>query len=338
MVFGYTAGVVTGFLLTAVPNWTGRLPVAGWRLGALFMLWLAARIAMALSAYTGIWLAATLDIGFLIAVTALLVREITHGKNWRNLPVSIITGMLAVASALSHFGAATGLPDGIGLRLGIATVCTLIALIGGRIIPSFTRNWMVKKSLAPLPAPFSRFDRFAIASAALALVSWTLWPHAKVSGGLLLLAAIIHLARLVRWRGIATFSDPLVTILHIGYFWLPAGFAFLGTSIIHPGLVPGAVALHGLTAGAIAVMTTAVMTRASLGHSGRPLRADAITITIYGLINLGALLRVSSPWLPVDYATATMTAGLVWGAGFLLFAVAYGPLLLGAPKKAGQKK
>ncbi len=328
MIFGYGAGVIAGFLLTAVANWTGRPAVRGWRLGLLLALWAAARVAMAMSQQTGLLLAALLDSGFLVTITAVLIREISAAKNWRNLPVCVATGMLAVASALSHFGA--GLPAGIDLRLGIAAICTLIILVGGRIIPAFTRNWMVKMGHDKLPAPFARFDRAAIAAAAIALLSWTVMPRAQISGALLLLAAVFHLARLVRWRGAATLSEPLVTILHIGYLWLPAGFALLGASIVNPALVPATVALHGLTAGAIAVMTIAIMTRATLGHCGRPLHADGITVVIYLLINFGALARISAPWLPLDYATSTLAAGLIWGGGFALFAVSYGPLLLAA--------
>jgi len=164
MLYGYVAAAIAGFLLTAIPNWTGRMPLHGMPLLALASLWLAGRLAMASSGLIGAGLAGIVDVTFLAALVALVLREITSGGNWRNLPVAAIVGLFALSNLLSHAEALDWLPDdGLGKRLGIAVVIALISLIGGRITPSFTRNWLVKQDANSLPAQFGVVDRLALA-------------------------------------------------------------------------------------------------------------------------------------------------------------------------------
>ena len=213
------------------------------------------------------------------------------------------------------------------MRAGFAIVLVLIALIGGRIIPAFTRNWLVQQGFEKsAPVMFNRFDRVAIAAAAIGLAAWTASPYSPVVGLLLLAAGLLHVLRLGRWSGLLTLSNPLLFILHIGYAWLPIGLCLLGVSILGSP-VPSTTALHALAAGAMGTMTLAVMTRATLGHTGRPLIADRWTIAIYILVTIGAVLRVASPFLPLDYLLVLRLAGAAWGGAFLLFALAYGPKL-----------
>lgn len=330
MLFGYLGAVICGFLLTAIPNWTGRLPIAGAGLAALWTLWFAARLAMLYSATVGGMIAFILDVGFFLVLAAVAAREVIAAKN-RNLPIVIIILLFAVASAVDH-GEALGhiAPDGLGWRAGLSLVLMLIGLIGGRIIPSFTRNWLVKNGATTgLPGQPDRFDMASLAVLATSLASWTIMPDAEISGVLLLVAGLWHIARLARWSGFRTARDTLVLILHISYAWLPIGLLLLGAGILGAD-IPASSALHALTAGAMASMTLAVMTRATLGHTGRALHADGWTTAIYALVTLGALLRVAAPWLPIDYMRAIELAGAAWGGAFLLFVIAYGPKLLGA--------
>lgn len=327
MLFGYVAAVVAGFVLTAVPNWTGRLPIRGVPLAMLFGLWLAGRIAVACSAWLGAPLAALVDVAFLACMSGLVLREIAAGRNWRNLPVATALALLALANALAHLEPAAGLATGsIGHRLGIAVVLTLIGLIGGRVVPSFTRNWLAKRDAAP-PAPFGTPDKVALLALVIALLAWVIRPDAAVAGWLLVLAGVVHAVRLARWRGWRTTAEPLVLILHVGYAWLPLGLLLLGAQIALPGLGQLA-ALHALTAGAFGTMTLAIMTRASLGHTGRPLTAGGWTVAIYLAVVAGALLRVLSP-LFQDYRAALIAAAILWSGAFVLFAVVYGPMLSG---------
>jgi uncharacterized protein involved in response to NO len=138
----------------------------------------------------------------------------------------------------------------------------------------------------------------------------------------------MNVARLARWRGWTTLAEPLIVVLHLGYLWLPVAFGLLGMEILYPGIFRPGAGTHALTAGAAGTMTVAVMTRATLGHSGRPLTADRLTVVIYALIIAGALIRVTAPWLPVYRAELYVLAGLSWAAGFGLFCATYGRYFL----------
>ncbi|HET6520332.1 MAG TPA: NnrS family protein [Geminicoccaceae bacterium] len=331
MIFGFAMAAVAGFLLTAVPNWTGRMPLQGLPLAGLALLWLAGRAAVACSGQIGAAPAAAVDLAFPAVLLAAVLREILAGRNWRNLPVCAAVAVLLLANALTHL-AALGLAAtaGIGLRLGIATLTALIALIGGRVVPSFTTNWLKKRGETRLPAPFGPVDRAALALTLAALLVWTALPEAAPAAALALAAGLAQAVRVARWRGHRTLAEPLVWVLHLGYAWVPAGLLLLGIAGLWPAALPATAALHALTAGAVGTMTLAVMTRATLGHTGRPLTAGAGTTAIYLLVTAAAAGRVASPLLP-DLHLALLTAsGLCWVAAFGLFAAVYGPKLLAA--------
>jgi uncharacterized protein involved in response to NO len=336
MLFGFVGAVIAGFLLTAIPNWTGRLPIAGMPLAALFGLWLVARFAVLSSSVVGPLPAAFLDVGFYLVLAALAAREVLAAQN-RNVPVVAMVLLLGIANGVDHAAAAGMLTDDIaGVRAGIGLVILMISLIGGRIVPSFTRNWLARQGAKTgLPTQPGRFDLLTIGVTAMALASWlAAWPDELTTGLLLVSAAILQAARLVRWRGYRTFRDPLVVILHVGYGWVPIGLLLLGLGLIGTD-VPRTVAIHALTAGAMATMILAVMTRATLGHTGRELRADAGTTLLYALVTLGAALRVAAPVLPFDYLLLIKVSGALWAGAFLVFLIAYGPKLLG-PRPDGR--
>lgn len=331
MLFGYTGGVIVGFLLTAVPNWTGRLPVVGTPLALLFGLWLAGRAAMLAVALNGNLAAAVwpmiVDGLFLFAMAAVIWREVLAGRNWRNLPVAVMVTVLALANAGFHLEAEAGGVANLSTRLGLAVVTLLIAVIGGRVTPSFTRNWQIKRG-GRLPAVAGRFDIVTLVVTAAGLIAWSLAPAHPAAGALMLAAGGLNLVRLARWRGDATLAEPLVWILHLGYLWLATGLVLTGLSVATPGLVPPSAGVHALTAGAIGVMTLAVMTRASRGHTGRPLTAGKVEVAIYVLINAAALSRVAGSLLPSVYQPLLLVSSGLWSAAFLAFVIGYGPMLL----------
>jgi len=335
MLFGFLSGVIAGFLLTAIPNWTGRLPLNGTRLAALATLWFSARLAVLLSSFVGATLAALLDVGFLLTLAFVAAREVIKAKN-RNFPIVVAIGLFALADALDHAEAAGwDVPPGLGWRLGIAIVLVLIGLIGGRIIPSFTRNWLAKRgAVKGLPVQPNRFDIAVLGLTGLALAAWAAVPDAIVSAILLVLAGVAQAIRLGRWSGYKTAAEPLVLILHVAYAWVPVGLLLLGGSHFI-WCIPVSAATHALSAGAMASMSLAVMTRATLGHTGRELRADGWTRAIYLCVTLGALVRVVAPALPFDYQRSIEIAGTLWGGAFILFVLAYGPKLLG-PRPDGK--
>ena len=334
--FGTLGAIIAGFLLTAVPNWTGRLPVTGWPLGALALLWLAGRVMTTVTLGANWALVAAVDVAFPLTLAAMILREIMAGKNWRNLPVLILLAVFALANGLFHLDAAQGrfAAEGIGLRVGLGVAILMIALIGGRVVPSFTRNWLAAQREPARPAPpMQRFDIVVLVLTVLCLGLWVASPGGMVTGAALLLVGALHVVRLLRWRGWHTVSEPLVSVLHIGYAFVPLGALALGFAVLRPDMLSLAAAQHLWMAGAIGMMTLAVMTRATLGHTGRKLRAGPETITIYVLLGLSVLARLLADALPG--LPLIELAGIAWIGAFGGFAVIYGPMLLKAkPGKA----
>ena len=238
MLFGYVAAIATGFLLTAIPNWTERLPVNGYPLAGLGALWLAGRVAVAGSAIWGAGLAAVIDVAFLATLAAVAWREIAPGKNWRHLRVLIVLAVLIVSNIVFHLEAIERGNADYGIGLGIAAAIGLIMLVGGRIVPSFTHNWLVRYNPGRLPRQFARFDALALGTSALALALWIVLPQLAVSGVVLTIAGVLQAARLARWAGDRTFADRLVLVLHVGYAFVPIGFLLLGTAILWPSEWP----------------------------------------------------------------------------------------------------
>jgi uncharacterized protein involved in response to NO len=328
MVFGFAAATVAGFLLTAIPNWTGRMPLQGGPLAGLVTLWAIGRLGVLLSALCGAPVAAIADLCFPAAFLGVVAREILAGRNWRNLPMLAALSLLLIGNLLVHLDALGVAPTAeLGNRLGLATLWMLIALVGGRIVPSFTRNWLAKArpGTAP-PASAGRLDRAALAVTGLALALWVIAPDIAATSWAVLVAGAAVALRLSRWRGARTLREPLLLILHVGYGWLALGLLLLGANGL-AALLPATAALHALTVGAIGTMTLAVMTRASLGHTGRPLSAGPGTRTIYALITLAAVLRVLSPLAGDRVALVLWLAGAAWSGAFGLFAVLYGGVL-----------
>ncbi len=330
LIFGYALAAIAGFLLTAIPNWTGRLPLSGLPLALLFAAWVLGRGAVATSALLGPGLAAVLDLSFSALLLTVVTREILAGRNWRNLPMPLALALLFSANLLTHLEA-MGLTfsGAIGQRAGIAVILLLVSLIGGRILPSFTRNWMAKRAEAQLPVPFGRLDRVCLLITLLALVAWVAAPDGWPSGLALLTAGLAALARQLRWRSHRTGSEPLVWSLHIAYAWLTVGFILLGLGLLQPDWIAASAGLHALTVGAIGSMTLAVMTRATLGHTGRALKADRPTTAIYLLIGAAAATRIAAALAEEGYWVLLWSSSLAWIAAFALFTLHYGRMLLG---------
>jgi uncharacterized protein involved in response to NO len=328
MLFGFVMAAVAGFLLTAIPNWTGRLPVRGLRLAILAGLWLLGRLACLISADLPAWLAVLADLAFPTALLAVAAREIIAGRNWRNLPMTAPLALFIVADLLMHLESlGFAVPAGLGWRLAVGAPIVLISVIGGRIIPSFTRNWLSKRKNPRLPAPPDKLDTAAVALLAAALIAWAFLPEHRVSGALLIAAALLNAFRLSRWTGQATWAEKLLIILHVGYAWLVLGVALLGLSIFNIG-VPVASAIHALTAGATAIMILAVMPRVTLGHTGREVMANRATVAVFVFINAAAIIRVCASWHTEFMTILLLAAGACWIAAFGLFELVYGQMLL----------
>jgi uncharacterized protein involved in response to NO len=331
MVFGFGAAALAGFLLTAVPNWINSGPVRGPKLALLAAIWLAGRIA----AWTaGPALFAALDLAFLPALAAMIAPGIIVRSGKRNGVFVLLLAILWGADLAVHLEAlAIGYTALWGLMLGIAVLVTAISVIGGRIVPAFTIGGMRMAGRPLQITPSPRLDLAAILGVAgtgvLEAAGAPWWALAAVAG----FAALANAARLARWQGWRTLAVPLVWVLHLGYAWLVVGLALKALAAFD--LVPATAAVHAMTAGTIGTMVLAVMTRASLGHTGRPLEAGLGTVIAYVLVTIGAVLRVAGPLIG---GAAEMPlvgiSGVVWAAGYLVFAACYAPILL-TPRAPG---
>lgn len=326
LIYGFVPAALAGFLLTAVPNWTGRLPVTGMPLLALFLIWVAGRVAIFISDWIGAPLASAIDLSFLVVLAAVVAREIIAGKNTRNLKVLIAVALLIVGNAVFHAEVIWGLWSGYGNRIGIAAAILLIMLIGGRIIPSFTRNWLVRQGPGRLPIPFSKFDAAVMLVSGLALVSWVALPENTLTALLAVAAGVANAVRLARWAGDRTAAEPLVLVLHVAYAFIPVGFLLVAIAIWRPDVVILSGALHSWTAGAIGLMILAVMTRASLGHTGRPLTATLPITMAYAAVTVAGVARIVAAF---DVARESMLhlSATAWVLGFAGFAIIYAPIL-----------
>ena len=326
MLFGYSSAALAGFLLTAIPNWTGRLPVSGTPLALLFLVWLLGRLALIAPALVGLGWAVALDLAFLPLLFAICLREVVAGRKWRDLKV--LAGVLALALANGGFHALViwNGDTGLASRLAISAYVMLIGIIGGRVVPSFTRNWLAKRHVTALPAPYDRLDTIALVVGLAALACWVAWPEQWTTVPIALAAAALHAARLRRWQGWQTGEERLVLVLHLAYAAIPLGFIAMALAAI--GLLEATAALHVFTVGAIGLMTLAIMSRATRGHTGLPLTAPLLTGVSYAFMVAGAFLRQVAALVPDHYLTLVSLSGLCWMAAFSLYLVEYAPALV----------
>lgn len=331
MLFGYSSAVLAGFLLTAVPNWTGRLPVSGWPLAFLFSVWVAGRLVFLVPGLIGSTVAAVVDSLFLPLLLAICVREVVAGRKWKDLKVVGGLAALSLGNILFHLQVVLeGHPD-MAIKLAVSAYVVLVIIIGGRIIPSFTRNWIAKTGRTNFPTPYNNFDTVAILVGISALAAWVLLSEGPVVATLATTAFLLHSARLMRWRGWTTLPEHLVTVLHIAYVFVPLGF--LGIAVAALGILSPLAALHVLTVGTIASMMLAVMTRATRGHTGRVLTASRTTSAIYAAIVLAAVLRPAADLFPDQAQAFYAASGAAWLAAFGLYLTEYGPMLIRVRRK-----
>jgi uncharacterized protein involved in response to NO len=328
MLFGFVMAAIAGFLLTAIPNWTGRLPVSGAPLGGLAGLWLLGRLACLVSQALPLWLAIAADLAFPVVLVAVVARELIAAKNRSNMPMTLPVAVLGAANLLMHLeSAGLSVPPGLGWRVAVAAILVLVSVVGGRIIPSFTRNWLVARQIERLPSGHAIVDRIALGSLHAGSFGWAFFPAFRPIGAVLILAAAFNLWRLSRWQGARTASEPLLLILHIGYAWLCVGAGLLGASMLSDA-IPQTAGIHAITVGAIGTMILAVMTRATRGHTGRPLSADRSTAILYGCVTVAALIRIAAAFATDWTMPLIVVAACFWVAAFGFFVVRYGAMLL----------
>lgn len=329
MVFGFVPAALAGFLLTAVPKWTKTPRVQGGPLVALTALWLAGRVALLLAGWLPAAPVAVADLLFLPALALMVASPIVRSRSRRNYGFPLLLGLLAVANGLVHL-ALMGAPAPnalVALRLGVYVELVLVLVVAGRIVPNFTAS-AFERAGRDLPLRRSpSLDRLSLLMALAALTVDLLWPG-PVAGSLCLAAAALLALRLAGWRGLAARSDALVLVLHLSVAMVVLGFgarALADFGVATPGTAP----LHVFTTGGLGLTILAVMSRASLGHTGRGLSADGPLTAAYALVSLGALARGFLPYVggPVG-RYAVLAGGALWALGYLLFAARFAPILL----------
>ena len=332
MLVGFVMATIAGFILTAVATWTGRPALKGVPLAVLVLAWLVGRLAMGIAGMlSSVWVAA-LDMLFPLLLIAFVAREVFGGGSQRNYPIVFITVLLALFNFIYH-SSEMGLvhlslgADRIALYLMIHLVLLLITVISGRIVPSFSANWLKAHGQKRLPKTNALLDRLAILLTISTGLFAAFLPVSPVTGYLAFAAALAHGVRLIGWRGFATWSEPLLFVLHAAYLWLPLGYLLLGCAVFG-WLIPPTVALHALTMGATGFMVLAVTTRVALAHTGRKLHAARLTVCAYWILFLAIVLRVLSPFFG-NYLAVVDLAAIGWMLAFSIFTWVYWPILTG---------
>jgi len=329
MVYGFAAAGLAGFMLTAVPNWTGAPPLRGAPLAALALLWLVGRLAMTLTTVVPPRVAAGIDLAFIPALVLGVIGPLLRARKTRNLMLLIPLSVYWIGDWMmqAQFAGTGEDTAGTGSRIGIDVMLLMITVIGGRIIPTFTTNALRASGSSVAAVSVPLVDRSAIAAMALLIAVEAVTEMSALTGVIALTAAVLNAIRLTGWRGERTLRSPILWILHLGYLWLIVGLALKGAAALSD-TVPDSAALHALTVGAIGTMLLAVMSRAALGHTGRPLRAHAPTVGAYVLISVAAVLRVAAALIPSAYMDLLMASSTAWTVGFALFLWIYAPILV----------
>ena len=322
MLFGFAAGVVAGFLLTAVRAWTGLDTARGPLLGGLACLWLAARVLVWLAPYE---VFAVVDMLLLPAVGAVLLRVLWRAGNKRNMPLVGLLFAMALANGVFHLAVLQWLavPAMAALYAQMALVLMVVTVITGRVVPMFTRN--VTPGLVIQPAP--KLEQAVLAVTALALLLWVLEVPAWLAAPVALLAAVLHAWRLAHWHPQVTWRRPILWVLHVAYAWLPLSFVLL--ALAQWGWVAPSLAVHAMGVGVMGGLIIGMVTRTARGHTARPLQAGRAEVCAYVCVLLAAVVRVLLPALwPAAYVRALDVAALLWALGFALYLWVYTPWLL----------
>jgi len=321
MLFGFTLAVVTGFLLTAVRNWSGRPTPTGATLAAIALLWLAGRV-LVLTPYG--WAAAVVNVAFPIAVAVGIGIPLVRSGNRRNYFFMGLLALMAIAIASVHLAqlGVIALPGWVGIRIALDAVLFLMAVMAGRVVPMFTNNGVPGAGAQRHPA----VERAALGSVLVLLAADAAGISGPVLIAVLAFAAFAHAVRLALWRPWNTLRTPLVWVLHFAYAWIVIYLALRAFAEL--AVMPVPLATHALTIGAIGMLTIGMMTRTARGHTGRPLVADRYEVACYLLVLAAAVVRVFGPLIaPSAYMGAVALSAILWSGGYALYAVRYWPVL-----------
>jgi len=326
MLFGFAVAVICGFLMTAALNWTGLATPQGALLGALALLWLAARIAglWVLSQPEHYWVYALLDVSLLPAVATALLRLLVRVGQRRHYPLVGILFALTAANGVFHLSQmGLPLPGWRALYAALALIVMIEIIMAGRVVPAFTANATPGLRLKLR----AWLEGLTLSTTALGLTLWVCAPGLSQTAACVLgLAAVCHIGRQWQWAPWVTRDRPILWILHASYAWISVGCALLAWALWHNQSI--SLGVHALAVGATGGLIIGMITRTARGHTGRPLVASQPEVLAYALVMLAALVRVFWPLLaPEHIAMALTTATVLWSTAFLLYLWVYTPWL-----------
>lgn len=330
MVFGFTVAVIAGFLLTAIPNWTSTQPINGIKLILLVGLWLAGRVAMNTSLFSTT-VTAIVDSAFLPALVCMLAPALIRAKAFTNMAFLVILGVLATFNILIHLSLLQWVDIDVTNMLFfiIHLVIVMIAVIGGRVIPFFTQNGLMFEGVRVEVIRQPLIDKAALGlTLLLAVVGFFQNFDGNVFAGLALITAVAHIVRLSRWHGLKTINIPILWILHLGYCWLVVGLILEGLHIWFYALSIHLV-MHAFTIGAIGTMILGMITRVSLGHTGREIKAPIPIVVAYIVLQIAVAVRMlGGVFFENLYTESVVISGVLWAVAFAIFTVVYLPILI----------
>jgi uncharacterized protein involved in response to NO len=335
MVFGFGTAAISGFLLTAVPQWTGSSPLSGARVGLLFLLWVSGRLAFLVGPTPAAL--ALIDLSYLPVLVATVTLPMMRGGKTKNLVFPLLLTAMWIGNLLCHLSVLGWMQDQMqrGLHLGTYGLVGIVAILAGRIVPEFTSNTLRRRGEPSEIRPPQVVEWAAKGSLFVALAASVLGVDARFQGASALLSAILFALRMRGWRTLQILRDPIVWILHAGHAFLVLALLCKGIADL-TGLLPATAAFHAFTAGTIGTMVLAVMSRASLGHTGRPLVLRPILTWAYGLVVVGALVRVfAASFAAGFYRELLLASGAAWAGGYAIFTWVYLPILV-APRVDGR--
>ena len=339
MMFGFALAAIAGFLLTAVPQWTGGRPLRGMGLAALAGSWLLGRLAILGAGVTGPVAAMAADLIFPLALCAVIAAMLLRAGNRRNYGFILILAGATLANLCWHLEM-SGLAEGFGemgagdlaataQSLMLNLLLMIVAIMGGRVIPMFSANWLRRQGQDLAIRHPAWLQRLCLGGLVLTTLAELLspWLHGRLIGALALATGIALLLRLSGWKGYRTWAHPLVWILHLAYFWLSLALLLKGGQYLGD-FIPATAARHAAAIGAVGTMIMAIMPRVSLGHTGRDLILPRPMLVAYGLFVLAPMLRVAGPFLDGTwYQASLLLAGLCWTLAFAIFVWVFAPIL-----------
>ncbi|WP_424830727.1 NnrS family protein [Ruegeria sp.] len=331
MIFGYATAALGGFFLTAVPNWTGAPEARARFITLAAALWLAGRLAMWFSASMPPMLVAAIDLAFVPVLAVKIASQLIRRPKPQNMVFLLLLSCIWIANLMTHLQwmGMTGETLQTGLRAGLLTLCAMIAILGGRITPAFTRNAMKRagEPEAAWPVSVPVLDKAGMVIALTLPVAVLALGGGAVAGVLALILGALQILRMARWRSGWALRQPILIALHLGLGMLAFGLILWGFAAF--GVGDEVAALHVLGIGCVGGMTLAVMSRAALGHSGRALIAPPAMVVAYGLMAAAAVLRWLGTGLSTEYLTAMLVADGLWVCAIALYLIAMWPALTG---------